>query len=223
MRVKALAFDIYGTLIDTHGLHIQLQQMGVEDAHAVLDLWRSKQLEYTFRRAAMGVYASFSECTKQALSWVCLQKQVLDDAQQKEILDLYKALPAFQDCFTLEETLANHPIEAVAFSNGSLAAVRHLLEQANLLHVFSQIVSVESVQTFKPSPIVYKHLGSCCRCALGEIALVSSNPFDIVGAQHAGMTGIWLRRTEKQHFDGWCEPHYTISSLQDLSLIGLAI
>ena len=66
-----LAFDVHGTLIDTHGVSLALQGMVGTRAAEFSRHWRDKQLEYSFRRGLMQHYASFATCTRDALEYTC--------------------------------------------------------------------------------------------------------------------------------------------------------
>ena len=96
--MKTIAFDIYGTLIDTAGVILTLQDMAGEKARPLSDLWRSKQLEYSFRRGLMRAYKDFSVCTKEALDYACQALDVpLSDSQKQQAMAAYQSLPAFED------------------------------------------------------------------------------------------------------------------------------
>ncbi len=211
---QVLAFDVYGTLIDTHGLRDQVSAVGIKKVEPFLDAWRNKQLEFSFRRAAMGDYAPFSVCTKEALSWV-IEKQnlAIDQKQISTLLESYQSLPAFDDCRTLNELSKNRRM--VAFSNGEEKVVRRILEQAGIIQYFETVISADDVQVLKPAPAIYQHLLKAVMCPPQQVSLISSNPFDICGAQHCGLPGIWLNRTS-QPYDGWHVPHRIIHSLGDL-------
>ncbi len=93
-----LAFDVYGTLIDTHGVISKLREIVGDRAEEFSQTWRDKQLEYSFRRALMQNYENFAVCTSQALDYTCaFHKVSLTDEQKAELLGIYRVLPAFSD------------------------------------------------------------------------------------------------------------------------------
>ena len=93
-----LAFDVYGTLIDTNGVVAALQELVNDKAKSFSQTWRDKQLEYSFRRSLMQNYEDFGVCTSQALDYTCaFHKVSLTDAQKTELLGIYRVLPAFSD------------------------------------------------------------------------------------------------------------------------------
>lgn len=200
----AVAFDIYGTLIDTQAVLTRLTDLVGEKAPAVSQLWRQKQLEYSFRRGLMGDYCDFSVCTRQALLFACRQLQAnISDKAVEQAMQAYAELDAFADVPTGLEALQQQGRRLYAFSNGSRTAVEHLLKRAGIADYFTGVISVEDVRSFKPDPKVYQHLVNSCGLAANEVCLVSSNSFDILGAAHAGLRTAWLRRDSHSIFDPW--------------------
>ncbi|MBS7664422.1 haloacid dehalogenase type II [Pseudomonas lalucatii] len=214
-----LAFDVYGTLIDPSDLTRQLRQTLGDGAEEFYLRWRDKQLEYSFRRGLMGAYVDFARCTREALVFTCASTAAPFDARaQERLLDAWAHLPAFADSAAGLQRLQQRGARLYAFSNGSQAAVAALLEQAGLADHFAEVVSVEAVRSFKPAPSVYRHLLSRTRSPAEATWLVSSNPFDVLGAQHAGLRCAWVRRSDRAQFDPWgIAPDLQVASLLELA------
>ena len=213
-----LAFDVYGTLINTHGLVEKLHTLIGEQASDFSATWRDKQLEYSFRRAVMGAYADFSVCTRDALEYTCRLYQVdIDHAQKQHLLAAYTQLPAFPDTREALQQLAQREHRLFAFSNGSEHSVRQLLLSADVLHCFHGVVSAAEVSTFKPNPTVYQHFLETTASNAETTWLISSNPFDIIGAEQAGFSTAWIQRDSRQVFDPWgIEPTAVFADLTEL-------
>lgn len=214
-----LAFDVYGTLIDTHGVVSTLQNLIGDQARNFSHTWREKQLEYCFRRGLMQNYETFAVCTSHALDYSCAFHNVyLTKEQKSNLLESYRSLPAFED---VEEGVAklrdkNHRL--FAFSNGATAAVDALLVAAKIRHYFDGVVSTDELKSFKPNPAVYSHFLRKSEAKGSEAWLISSNPFDVIGALSAGMSGAWVRRTKSAIYDPWgIEPTITVENLGELS------
>lgn len=142
----ALAFDVYGTLIDPFHMEDHLRAAFGERAREASELWRSKQLEYSFRRALMKKYRNFDVCTAQALHFVSEQMGVpLADKTLRELLAQYLKLPAYPDVPETLTRLAERGFKLVACSNGTENALQGLLEHAGVLSRFSGIVSVDRI------------------------------------------------------------------------------
>lgn len=217
--MKTLAFDVYGTLINTSGVFERLQRLIGTKAESFTDLWRSKQLEYSFRRGLMQNYADFSVCTRQALQFCCraLQVEIAED-DQEELLKSYRSLPAFGDAKAGLAGLQGADLRLFAFSNGRADDVCRLLLRAEIDHFFAGVVSCDELMSFKPNPAVYAHFLRRADCAGSEAWMISSNPFDVIGAISAGMRAVWVKRSPQAVFDPWeIEPTLTIESLTELA------
>lgn len=201
---NTLAFDVYGTLIDTNGVIMALNNMIGDEAAEFSRIWREKQLEYTFRRAAMKRYQNFSVCTQDALNFTCAALNIiLSDANKRALIEAYRVLPVFPDVIEALDKLNSADYRLYAFSNGQANAVKSLLEHAGILHYFLDVVSVDEIKTFKPDPAVYHHLLKRCASAADSSWLISGNAFDVMGAKSAGLRGIWLQRASNAVFDPW--------------------
>lgn len=212
-----LAFDVYGTLIDTHGIVSALRTV-VDDAEAFSGTWRGKQLEYSFRRGLMRKYETFAVCTRQALDYCCeFHGAVLTERQKQALLEEYRRLPAFADAREgLRHLAADYRL--YAFSNGSADAVETLLAAAGIREYFIDVVSTDEIRSFKPDPAVYAHFLERAGVAGDRAWMISSNPFDVIGAVSAGMHAAWVRRTPESVFDPWgIMPDLTVGDLLQLA------
>ncbi|NIQ11106.1 MAG: haloacid dehalogenase type II, partial [Gammaproteobacteria bacterium] len=164
-----LAFDVYGTLIDTHGVVRALKEMIGDQAVSFSHTWRDKQLEYSFRRGLMQNYATFAVCTSHALDYTCdFYNLSLSREQKDELLGIYRVLPAFEDARDGLSQLESAGFRLFAFSNGAGDALEQLLNTAGIRDRFIDLVSVDSVRSFKPNPAVYAHFLRQSRATVGE-------------------------------------------------------
>lgn len=217
--MTTLAFDVYGTLIDTQGVLTALRELVVgEKAKAFSDTWRDKQLEYSFRKGLMQNYETFAVCTSQALNYTCAFYGVgLSEGQKKDLMDIYRVLPAFDDVKEGLNRLKASDFRLYAFSNGAADALEILLKNAGIRDLFLGVVSVDDIKSFKPNPAVYSHFLRKSDSTGGDAWLISSNPFDVIGATSAGMKSAWVRRSPEVVFDPWgIEPTITVNSLIEL-------
>ncbi|MGQ7957074.1 haloacid dehalogenase type II [Pseudomonas sp. SP16.1] len=216
---KVVAFDIYGTLIDTQAVLKCLAELVGDKAPAISRSWRQKQLEYSFRRGLMRDYCDFSVCTRQAFIFACGEHAVAASEEMIELaMQAYSELDAFADVPAGLGALHEMGLHLYAFSNGSRASVERLLERAGIRHHFEALVSVEEVRSFKPDPEVYVHLQRRCGVAAAQLCLVSSNPFDVLGAVHCGLRSVWLRRDPASQFDPWdLQPDLTLDDFGEVA------
>ena len=215
---KTLAFDVYGTLIDTDGVVSVLQKLIGGKAKQFSHTWREKQLEYSFRRGLMKNYENFSVCTSDALNYTCAFYKInLTKEQKKILLESYRTLPAFKDVEDSLAKLKEKNYRLFAFSNGSADAVETLLVAAGIRDYFLGVVSADDIKSFKPNPAVYHHFLRESEACGNDSWLISSNPFDVIGAISAGMCAAWVQRSKDNIFDPWrVEPTIIVDNLGEL-------
>ena len=214
-----LALDVYGTLIDTHGVVVELEKHVGGKAPEFSRIWREKQLEYSFRRGLMQNYANFGVCTSNALDYASSFFKIPLSRQAKEdILNVYKTLPAFGDVKEGLIRAKESGFRMFAFSNGIPDVVEMLLMTAGIRDFFLGVVSVDELKSFKPNPAVYSHFLRRSGAVGADAWLISSNPFDVIGAISSGMRAAWVQRSPEALFDPWgIEPTITVNSLYGLA------
>ncbi len=182
-----LAFDLYGTLVDTDGVVPALRRMVGERAEAFSCTWREKQLEYSFRRGLMRDYADFDVCTSDAFDYACA---------------FYRTSPSPGSCHPRGVSQLPTYVEvsdALLPSRCSptvgTETVEGVVEAAETdATASSEWSRVEDLSTFKPDPAVYSYFLAATGASRSSVWLVSSNPFDVIGAVSAGMRAAWVRR-----------------------------
>lgn len=217
----AIAFDVYGTLVDPLEMGVRLRPVvGDEFAEPMAKLWREKQLEYTFRRGLMRTYENFDVCTRQALDYTAQALGAeLSDGDRQRLIEEYSSLSPFADAAPGLETMRDAGHALVAFSNGVEATLRALLERAGILPLLGGVVSVDDISSFKPDPEVYHYLCRRLDRPPSEVWLVSSNPFDVIGAKSVGLNAAWVKRNPDTAFDPWgVEPDVVVRDLQELAV-----
>ncbi|MEM7195696.1 MAG: haloacid dehalogenase type II [Pseudomonadota bacterium] len=202
----ALAFDVYGTLIDTAGVTARLETLIGDKARVFSDLWRMKQLEYTWRYGLMDEYHNFRVCTSQALEYCCRHLNAeIAEVDRQSLMQNYLTLPVFDDVVPALQAMKDRETDMFAFSNGVPSDLSDLLDHAGISEYFDGIVSVDEVSTFKPSPLTYRRFSERAGRPLSSCWLVSSNSFDVCGARATGMHAIWVQRNPGVTFDSM--PH----------------
>ncbi|KAK3305752.1 HAD-like domain-containing protein [Chaetomium strumarium] len=207
-----IAFDLYGTLLSTDSVTGELAKL-VDDGAAkeLSTLWRRYQLEYTWRINSMGHYCSFSDITRASLLHAAAEMKLsLTSDDVGRAMEAYDALRVFPDVPPALEALSgldSSEAEAYIFSNGTgevlKASVYNSPDLKPYASAFRKVVSVEDVEVFKPDRKAYDHLlkGVGRVGAPGDVWLVSSNPFDALGAVAAGLKSCWIDRART----GWID------------------
>ncbi|MGM0639565.1 MAG: HAD-IA family hydrolase, partial [Pseudomonadota bacterium] len=157
--------------------------------------------------------------TREALEFTDRALQTrLADVDKEHLMAVYARLPAFAETASALQRLTRAGVRCVAFSNGTREAVEGLLTQAGIREHFDDVVSADEIKRFKPDPAVYAHLRNRLEVAPGDTWLISSNPFDVIGARHAGLHAAWVRRSLDAPFDPWgVEPDMTVTDLDALA------
>lgn len=192
MQVKGLLFDAYGTLFDVHSV-VDAGRALTDKPQALSDVWRTKQLEYTWLRTLMGRYEDFWAVTEAALAFAC-RRLGLDatPAQRAALMEAYLELDTFPEVRGMLERVRDLP--CAILSNGAPRMLDGVVAHAGLQSHLRAVISVDAVRKFKPAPEVYA-LGPA-RLGLPKEALgfVSSNCWDVAGAKAYGFQVIWVNR-----------------------------
>ena len=212
-----LLFDVYGTLVDPAGVAVALREDAGEAAAAIAEQWRDKQVEYAFRRALMRNYVTFRVCVEQSLRFVFERNRLpLGEARFETLMQQYDELPAFDDAAPALSLLSER-FRVFAFSNGTRNDIGALLDHAGLAGFFIDVISVDAVRSFKPDPAVYAHARRASAAWAGPCWLISGNPWDLMGAQSAGLGTAWVRRSKEKLYDPWgMAPDIVTASLPEL-------
>jgi 2-haloacid dehalogenase len=216
--VSVLAFDVYGTLVDPIRVWTRLQAYAPERAVQIAELWRQKQLEYSFRLTAMEQYRDFAWVTARALEYaLAVTGTTLSQPRIDGLLAQYDDLERFAEVEPGLAALRQRGLEMVAFSNGSPRMLGAVLASSGLTECFGQVVSVDDVRAFKPSPRVYQHLLNRVGQPAERVMLVSSNPFDVIGAMAVGLQAAWVNRTGAPFDTIGGPPTHEVRSLAELA------
>ncbi|HKZ04746.1 MAG TPA: haloacid dehalogenase type II [Methylomirabilota bacterium] len=189
---RAFLFDAYGTLFDVHSV-VEAGRALTSDPQALSNLWRQKQLEYTWLRSLMDRYVDFWTVTRSSLSFA-LRRLGLQPgpAQAEALLDAYLALAPFPEVKAALAALAPAPLGIL--SNGSPMMLDAAVRSAGLEGAFQHVLSVDAVGVYKPSPRVYEMGTRAFGLSAREILFVSSNAWDVTGAAAFGYRTCWCNR-----------------------------
>jgi 2-haloacid dehalogenase len=213
MTLQALVFDAYGTLYDVHSVIQRCDQLWPGKGTALSQLWRTKQLEYTWQRTLMRRYAPFSQITREALEYGCaLLKLPLDGGKSEALWQEYLRLSPYPDVPGALQRLAGRKMAIL--TNGSPDMIEPLVRHSGLK--FDAVLSVDAVKQFKPVPEVYQLAIDRLGVAKEAIGFVSSNCWDALGAKSFGFRVFWINRTGAPVDRLGFEPDGLLGSLGDL-------
>lgn len=188
---RALVFDAYGTLFDVHSVQARCESFWPGKGLQLSQLWRTKQLEYTWQRSLMGCYRPFSVVTREALEYACALLGLVAGPEQKNaLMDAYQKLALYPDVVPALQRLK--AARCAILTNGSPDMVDPLVAQSGLR--FDAVLSADALQVYKPAPQVYQLAVDALKTPKEEIGFVSSNCWDALGAKSFGFTVYWINR-----------------------------
>ena len=218
MKPLALVFDAYGTLYDVHSVVARCDRFWPGKGGAVSQLWRTKQLEYTWQRSLMRRYAPFSRITEDGLRYACAALALeLSDAQVAALMQQYLKLSPYPEALPALATLRGRKLAIL--SNGSPDMLDPLVAASGLDQVLDAVLSVAEVEVFKPDPRVYQIAVDRLGVPKEAIGFVSSNCWDACGAKSFGFRTYWINRAGAPLDALDATPDHTIARLTDLTAL----
>ena len=191
----AYVFDAYGTLFDVHAAIARYRAAAGPEAERFSEIWRTKQLEYTWTLTLAGHYVDFWTLTERALDFALARVPSVDRALRGKLLEAYLRLDAFADARTALAELKARGARLAILSNGSPRMLAAAVEAAGIAALLDAVLSVDSVRRYKPRPEVYALVANALAVGPSDAAFVSSNRWDVMGAVSFGFTAYWVNRS----------------------------
>jgi len=214
--VKAVAFDAYGTLFDVHAPAARLADELGPAASAISELWRQKQLQYTWLRSLMGAYADFWRVTQDALDYALGAQGICDANLRERLLSLYRELEAYADAAPALSKLRERGIVTAILSNGDTGMLESAISHAGLGACLDHVLSVDAVGIYKPDPRTYQLAVDRFGVPANEIGFVSANAWDVAGAAYFGLAVCHLNRFSQPVEHLPAKPLAVINGLSEL-------
>ncbi len=212
-------FDAYGTLFDVHAAIARHRAAAGPDADRFSEIWRAKQLEYTWTLTLAGHYTEFWTLTQRALDFAFARVPSVDPALRGKLLDAYLTLDAFADARAVLRQLKERGERTGILSNGSPKMLAAAVETAGLKDDLDAVLSVDAIRMFKPRPEVYAMVTAEFSCAPEDVVFVSSNRWDVMGASAFGFRPVWVNRARApEEYDDWA-PAAVVPDLSGLMAI----
>ncbi|MBC2775382.1 haloacid dehalogenase type II [Rhizobium sp. AQ_MP] len=215
---QAYVFDAYGTLFDVHAAVRRHAEAIGPDAQAFSDLWRVKQLEYTWVTSLMGQYRDFRALTEDALDFCLGRFPDVDRSLRADLLNAYRKLDCFVEVPTVLAKLRETGARIAILSNGTPEMLKEAVETAGIGAFIDDVFSIDPLKIYKTAPAAYALVTSTYRLAAPDIAFQSSNRWDIAGAKAFGFTCHWINRSGAPEEYADLAPDMVFSSLEGLIL-----
>ena len=215
-QIQAYVFDAYGTLFDVASpVQAHAEALGT-NAAALADLWREKQLQYTWLRSLQGSFVDFEQVTADALDFALARLGCEELGLRRELLQAYAEPCAYPEVASILETLRSRGLRTAILSNGTEAWLTSAVKANRLEGFFDEILSVDTVQVYKPHPRVYRLAEDALELPAGSISFQSSNGWDAFSAAAYGMRAVWCNRSSQPTEVLPTQPDHTIATLDQL-------
>lgn len=221
-NVRACVFDAYGTLFDVGSAAAAARATSLGDrAAALAALWREKQLQYTWLRAAQGRHADFWQVTGDALDFALESLAIADRELRDRLMNLYLKLAAYAEVPEVLARLRSAGFGIAILSNGSPAMLRAAVDAAGISALVDMVLSVEEVGVYKPDPRVYQLAVDRLALAPSSLCFLSANAWDAYAASAFGLRVIWCNRQRQRPERLPGRPQHEVTSLTDVpALLG---
>lgn len=216
IEVDIVVFDAYGTVFDVHSAVMRAGQGLGPRAQALSDLWRQKQLEYTWVRTLMGRYDSFWALTEQSLDYALATLAPDHTALRTALLEAYRHLDAYADARPALERLRQNNIKTAILSNGDGTMLEDAVKAAGLDKLFDGLISIEEIGIYKTAPEAYQLVKGAFGIDANRTLFISSNRWDVAGARLAGFHPLWINRTGRADEYRDCPPDAVLKSLGEI-------
>ena len=195
MTFPLYVFDAYGTLFDVHSAVARHADLIGPQAKTLSDLWRTKQLEYTWTRSLMGAYRDFDAVTGDALDFAAARSGGITADARGKLLKAYETLDAYPDAAPALAALRAQGAKCVILSNGTSRSLERAVRSAGLQDWLDESLSVDALRIFKTAPAAYQLVCDRYGVAPDKVSFQSSNRWDVAGAKKFGFRTVWINRT----------------------------
>jgi 2-haloacid dehalogenase len=193
MAIRALVFDAYGTLYDVQSVRSLATSLCGNKGELITQIWRLKQLEYTWLRGLMRDYEDFWPVTRASLEFALESAGIAPTAALcRPLMEKYLALDLYPEAREALASLKGYKLAIL--SNGSAKMLDALVKASGIAPLLADVISVDRVKTFKPDPKCYALVALALGIDKHEVLFVSSNSFDIAGARQFGFSAAWIER-----------------------------
>jgi 2-haloacid dehalogenase len=193
VTIKAVVFDAYGTLYDVQSVAEITEEAFPGYGEMITQIWRIKQLEYSWLRSLMQRYRDFSVITRESLAYtLSILGLQYDDAIFERIMEKYLHLDPYPDAVAALAALKDRKLAIL--SNGSPGMLNALVANSGLDRMLDATISVDAKKVFKPSPDAYSLIETTLGVKSADVLFVSSNPWDACGAKAFGLNVAWIER-----------------------------
>ncbi len=187
-------FDAYGTLFDVSSpVRRHAARIG-DQSERLSEIWRARQLEYSWVLTLSGAYRNFESITGDALDFAMASQGIKDAALRADLLAAWKTPECFGEVPAALALLKSKGAKLAILSNGTPSMLESAVTASQIGHYFDAVLSVDQLERFKTDPECYRLATRYFGCNASEISFQSSNRWDIAGAAVFGCHTVWVNR-----------------------------
>ncbi|WP_174803845.1 haloacid dehalogenase type II [Martelella limonii] len=216
MASSAYIFDAYGTLFDIHAAARKHQDRCGGHYRLMSNIWRAKQLEYSWVLTLAGAHEDFWTLTERALDFAMHSVGLVDKKLRADLLAAYWTLDCYHEVPGVLASLKKRGVKLAILSNGSRAMLEAAVKNAKIADLLDDIFSVEDVRLFKPARQTYEIVTRAYGVEPRTISFQSSNRWDIAGATSFGFRTVWINRYKTPNEYEDMEPSLVLPTLEGL-------
>ncbi len=215
---RAVLFDAYGTLFDVYSVGLLAEQLFPGQGQPLGVLWRDKQIEYTRLVTTSNsgeFYQPFWDLTRAGLRYACKRLGLdLSAASEERLMNQYRHLSAFPETREVLQALKARGIVTGILSNGDPDMLNIAVRSAGLEDLLDHVLSVDTIRKYKTHPDAYALGPQATGLPVRQIAFVSCNSWDALGATWYGYPTLWVNRYALPFEELGTQPTRTGTSLR---------
>jgi 2-haloacid dehalogenase len=192
--IEICVFDAYGTLFDFNSAVARHRSAIGPKADALSEMWRTKQIQYTWLRNSMGAYAPFWQVTGEALDNCLATFGISDRNVREKLMGAYLALDPFPEVPAMLDMLKRAGKRLAILSNGNPEMLDPMVKASGLADRFEAVLSIDAAKVFKVDPRTYTLVEQRFGIKPDKVCFLSSNCWDAHGAAHFGFNVVWVNR-----------------------------
>jgi 2-haloacid dehalogenase len=217
VAIRAVIFDVYGTLFDVYSVFSLAERLYPGQGQALAQVWRERQIDYTRVRTLSGRYESFSRVTEDALVFALAKLGLASDATiRAQMMEQYAHLEAFPENRDALQELKARGLPLGVLSNGDSGMLQRLLKNSPLAGLFDHVLSAETTRRYKTAPETYQLGPDAFGMPVQDMLFVSSNGWDACGATWFGYRTFWINRAAQPAEQLGVLPSATGSTMWDV-------
>lgn len=217
-RIETITFDSFTTIVDVLASTERVLAEYVDDPEPLINLWRTRAVDYRMVSNFVDEYEPYYQTTQEALEYTLNRYDVkISEDEIEEIASVFHELEVFDDVREGMEQLQNAGYPLYIVSNGNPELLDTMISRADIRDLIEGTISADEIQVYKPDDQIYQYTAEQTETPIENIAHVATPWYDIYGAMHAGMQGIWVNRKNDpwEAFDG--RPDLTVQNLHELA------